>query len=268
MAETNQAKASAVQTIRESPPNTREAKEARGVVRKMEKLKASANSKGLSSQEHEANLRAVSGGDDSLEKNRFSLNPQDRALLMSAAIQKVTAPSLKSQGDYLIEQGGWRDRSETYGNKRQHDYFAESDYHPGFELTKTYASHHGPMAPKSRFATDQFEHTSLGKRHPKGLGPLDYDSGYEQLEGPGNRRLQYGTAGDPLEYTPSGAGVNRFQTGQLLADYYSPATLMKTAGGDMYMRRGAAKPPVIKEGDWHCLECTNVNWARRTTCNL
>lgn len=32
--------------------------------------------------------------------------------------------------------------------------------------------------------------------------------------------------------------------------------------------RVASKPPVIKEGDWTCASCGNVNWARRTACNL
>ena len=32
--------------------------------------------------------------------------------------------------------------------------------------------------------------------------------------------------------------------------------------------RVASKPPVIKEGDWNCSSCGNVNWARRTMCNL
>ena len=34
--------------------------------------------------------------------------------------------------------------------------------------------------------------------------------------------------------------------------------------------RGAARPPVIKEGDWLCpnTNCSNINWSKRTRCNL
>ena len=35
-------------------------------------------------------------------------------------------------------------------------------------------------------------------------------------------------------------------------------------------KRGAARPPVIKEGDWLCpnQSCCNINWSKRTSCNL
>jgi hypothetical protein len=34
--------------------------------------------------------------------------------------------------------------------------------------------------------------------------------------------------------------------------------------------RGAARPPVIKEGDWLCSNsnCSNINWSKRSSCNL
>ena len=34
--------------------------------------------------------------------------------------------------------------------------------------------------------------------------------------------------------------------------------------------RGAARPPVIKEGDWLCPNqtCCNINWSKRSGCNL
>lgn len=35
-------------------------------------------------------------------------------------------------------------------------------------------------------------------------------------------------------------------------------------------KRGAARPPVIKEGDWLCpnQSCCNINWSKRSSCNL
>lgn len=30
----------------------------------------------------------------------------------------------------------------------------------------------------------------------------------------------------------------------------------------------AKKPPIIREGDWSCEKCGNINWARRVKCNL
>ena len=33
-------------------------------------------------------------------------------------------------------------------------------------------------------------------------------------------------------------------------------------------QRMPSRPPIIREGDWLCPHCHNINWAKRTTCNL
>jgi len=111
------------------------------------------------------------------------------------------------------------------------------------------------------FGNDDFEFDQyLGKR-----GPSDnYMIGKAQAVPPSASRMKLEQG---FVRPPSSAQLEQIS----LRDRYEreSAQLMQRHEKKS-SKRGAARPPVIKEGDWLCPDpnCCNVNWSKRTKCNL
>lgn len=230
--------------------------------------KKSVKSKDASSHENYHQRAAAGPKDEYFERNRFTLNPQDRALLMSAAIQKMNAPSLKAQGDYLVDQSESKTSDGFYDHRNHGQKYHGNSAQHNFTLTKAYASFPGSIVPRISNDSGNPGFQNLGKRQMQGLGPLDYQPEYGNFESSMSQRIYHGSLNQPPEYSSTLLNFNRYPAASRYSDPYASMAQMKTVAGDTYIRKSASKPPVIKEGDWHCQECQNINWARRTTCNL
>ena len=194
-------------------------------------------------------------------RGNFSLNPKDRALLMTAAIQKITAPFQKATGYYSQEEADYESR-ENYGFKYSRE---EQASDPNYSHSKSSIAVSDFTFGRRNPDSEVYNSGGLGKRAPEGISPLDYTPA--QFEKYDSRPPKFALSQfDSREYHQESMPSHRQPS------YYPSKSEMKPRVWDTRSEqrghRPASKPPVIKEGDWQCDQCGNVNWARRLACHL
>ena len=159
----------------------------------------------------------------------------------------------------------------------------QNDYIPtlGYELNSKYQFRYNEQdeIKTSKTQHEGFTIDHLGKRNIHLMDPLGFSEARE------NRRESRNY--DPHHYLKEVNSPNLLleqdrerriqslnernnETSRLEYDRQSRAWNEAIEGShtDFPIVKAASKPPIVKEGDWHCSSCNNINWARRFSCNL